>query len=410
MADGGTTRRRYLAASATSGFTLAGLSGCLGGIGDSEVLKWGLVIPFSGPYVADGERTLNGAEMAIEEHNEDGGFGGEDIEVYTADSETDPSVATTAAERLVREEDIDVIASTTGGSVGVAIADFAQRNEILAITGASTAELTTSSCNRYTFNIGGRVDTMGNATLPWFDENGGYDSVFFISADFSWGETAWEAYQEILADRSLEIAGNTFSPFGESDYSTYIQQARESGADLVCLTLWGEDLIQCVDQMRDVGATDEFDVCTMYTSLTNAHSMDDVTGIYGGGPYYWRYDTQENQEFVERYENKYGEKPTIVSGGEYNVTNEVLTIARDIGSSDAADIASELEGHEFTDFKGEPARFRECDHQLTSDWFVLRGKPSDERESEDDLYEILETRPADEITGECSDECDLPAW
>jgi branched-chain amino acid transport system substrate-binding protein len=60
-------------------------AGCSGGGGGDKVLKLGVTLPLSGGAAADGQPTLKGAQLAVDEVNEKGGIGGYTIQLFPLD-------------------------------------------------------------------------------------------------------------------------------------------------------------------------------------------------------------------------------------------------------------------------------------------------------------------------------------
>ncbi len=60
-------------------------AGCSGGGGGDKVLKLGVTLPLSGGAAADGQPTLKGAQLAVDEANTKGGIGGYTIQLFPLD-------------------------------------------------------------------------------------------------------------------------------------------------------------------------------------------------------------------------------------------------------------------------------------------------------------------------------------
>ncbi|MDO5739794.1 MAG: branched-chain amino acid ABC transporter substrate-binding protein [Ornithinimicrobium sp.] len=83
------------------------LAGCGGGIGGSGTeteggpIKLGMLAPFSGSEAAFGDYMQNGAELAIQEINDDGGIDGRQLELVVEDDACDATASVAAAQKLV---------------------------------------------------------------------------------------------------------------------------------------------------------------------------------------------------------------------------------------------------------------------------------------------------------------------
>jgi branched-chain amino acid transport system substrate-binding protein len=399
-------RRNYIKA-AGAGALATGVAGCTGSLtgGASGTFKVGQITPLSGPFVQAGENVIAAAEVAQEHLSEEEGY---DVELLEADSQTDPAKGQEEARQMIRQDDVDLVSSTGSGSVALSVSKVTADNEVLNITAASQDPMTSEECQPYTFNLTGRTDTMGNASIPWLIENEGVESFAFLSSDYGWGHEAWASYQEIFQDLDAELKGNVYAPFGATDFSNQIQQTQDMDPDVVGITAWGTDIIQCINQMREFGV--DYTPLIMWTSISVMKGIDDMEDVYASGEYYWGIDTDANRQFVEDFEEMHGKKPPVESYNEYVGIMNVVKTANELGTKNADELAAELEGASVEAPKGGTNRFRECDHQLVEDWVMLEGKPSSDQESEDDVAEILARRSGEDITGPCLSSCDLPAW
>src|SRR5688500_10016850 len=121
MTSSGLFRRRLLATAGTGVLTLAmaacgggSLGGDEGGGGDGGggdggggTIKVGLVIPQAGVYTPLGEDMQQGWDLWLEQN--DGMMGGYEVETVIADEGEGPDVGVPAIQRLLQEEQVDVV-------------------------------------------------------------------------------------------------------------------------------------------------------------------------------------------------------------------------------------------------------------------------------------------------------------
>jgi branched-chain amino acid transport system substrate-binding protein len=78
--------------------------------GGGGPIKIGSVAPITGPYSGDGQEMVRGAELAIEEINANGGVGGRQLQLVTADvADQAPENFVQAAQRLVSQEKVSAV-------------------------------------------------------------------------------------------------------------------------------------------------------------------------------------------------------------------------------------------------------------------------------------------------------------
>lgn len=415
MGSGNTQyRRSFLRYVGASGAAI-GLAGCTGdgGGGNDEVFTLGTLAPQSGGFSASGPSVIQGDELAVKHINENGGVNGQDVEMVVRDTETDPNDGVRAARELIQQEDVDALSGAVSSSVGLAVASLATDEEIPYIGGIGSAAIVQEDCSPYVFTNNPSTHMVAAGTIPYLINNQGAEDIYFITADYSWGQTIWETYQEIVPDAGGNILGNSMAPFGANDFSSQISRAIDSGADTLMTTLWGQDQVKCINQLLQFDGREQFDNIAMaWNSIALNRSMDSVEGIYAGGPYYWQADAPQNETFVSDYESEYDEKPPMASGMHYGSTTSLLNAANEADSLAADDIAASLEGWTTEEYyKGGTQEFRACDHQNVSDWFVMEGTAESDRDDPQAFMEIIERRQGSEVVHDCSDACSaLPAW
>ena len=86
--------------------------------GGGDTFRLGLEAPLSGEQAVLGQGMLKGAEMAVEQLNEDGGIDGRDVELVQIDDAADAETGVEAAEAAI-EEGLDGVVGPYNSSVGI---------------------------------------------------------------------------------------------------------------------------------------------------------------------------------------------------------------------------------------------------------------------------------------------------
>ncbi|HID99801.1 MAG TPA: amino acid ABC transporter substrate-binding protein [Thiotrichaceae bacterium] len=105
-----------------------------------EPVKMGLLVPLTGTLAEKGKARYNAAQLAVQHLNE----AGYRVELLVADSETNPTAATLAAQELVDNEGIQILIGSSASSVTIAVAEqVAIPRQIPQIAYSSTSPLIT---------------------------------------------------------------------------------------------------------------------------------------------------------------------------------------------------------------------------------------------------------------------------
>lgn len=133
-----------------------------------EPLKVGAIQPISGPLATLGNQALDGMNLAVELVNDEGGVNGRPVELVVADA---PAVedARSQAERLVREEQIPVVAGTYGSSLAISSATATTRFGGFYWEVSSASTDITSQSAPYSMKMPWTVGDLVNDTIGFVD-------------------------------------------------------------------------------------------------------------------------------------------------------------------------------------------------------------------------------------------------
>jgi branched-chain amino acid transport system substrate-binding protein len=108
-------------------------------------IRFGAILPLTGPRAATGMQQMLGLQFAADRANAAGLVGGGRIEIAFEDDQAKPTLAIRSFNRLVDQQHVQVI-FTTGSAPALALAPLATRRKILLVnTGAQVDRLATAS-------------------------------------------------------------------------------------------------------------------------------------------------------------------------------------------------------------------------------------------------------------------------
>ncbi|MFC6838443.1 ABC transporter substrate-binding protein [Halomarina ordinaria] len=391
------SRRSYLKATA-GGVALTATAGCIGeGLGGgSDTITIGATIPTSGPYGTIGQNQKEGVELAVQHANEDDDAGRE-VEVVFKDTQTDTQRATQVARDLLNEEGADFLAGNFSSSVALAIGELAQReNVIYTCVGGSNA-ITGEQCRANVFNAGNSAVQQTSGGLRYALEEGLGESVYEISADYSWGQSIqeWNEAEIVPSYDGVEYLGNTYVDFGATDYSQAITEARNSGADIISFNLFASNHVQSAQQAGDFGLLEDHICVWPATGIVEAEQIgQDILShenFYASAPWYWEHDTSEAETFADAFYEEYDTRPLGFSASMYAGVRTTLKAISAADGTETDAVRSEMEDRElFPQLWGVGERFRACDHRASIATLTVKGRPGSEVDGQN-FFEVLNT-------------------
>jgi len=117
-------------------------------------IKLGFVYIMSGPAATYGQFAKQGADLAIDEINKEGGINGRKVEAIFEDDTGKSDVGIRLVRKLVYENEVDAVMGIDSSGVAAAVTPVMKELKTpLIITHAAVPDVTGSLCNRYTFRI-----------------------------------------------------------------------------------------------------------------------------------------------------------------------------------------------------------------------------------------------------------------
>ena len=195
-------------------------NGSSGGGGGSADIEGPITIGALAPDPENdpiGGSIVNGARLAVQQLNENGGIGGAEVELAVGNTEADPSTGQQRYRELVLNEEADVTTGIFTSEVLLNIIDdIAQQEKLHLTAGAATAEVSERIAADYDqfkchFRAGPLNDIdLGRNLLDFGEANFetmGWGSTYSMVEDYTWTEPISELFQNRLGETGVEVAG-----------------------------------------------------------------------------------------------------------------------------------------------------------------------------------------------------------
>jgi branched-chain amino acid transport system substrate-binding protein len=339
-----------------------------------DTIKIGATEPLSGTFKDIGERYLEGVQYAAKVINESGGLLGKKVEVIPIDSELKPDVATRKAQNLILKDGVKFFCGGTGSSVGAAMSQLAEKQNVIMFTyGMDASSMTGEKCNKNFFRPGGSTDGRSFALAQLIAKKG-YKSVGIIAQDYSFGKEAAAAFKKKMAQisPSTKIVAELYHPAGTKDFAPYASQLIAAKPDVIFTPNWGNDLTLLLKQGRPMGMKQKVFSYYINDEVTIKSLGDDklIIGDMGAEVYVLAIPGTKNQDFVKKFYKDKGYYPTWLRGKAYMATMFWAEAVKKAGTTDIAAVIKAWEGLSYDGIAG-VWTMRACDHQAqTPYWYV----------------------------------------
>src|SRR6476659_5872665 len=272
-----------------------------GAQGDSVFI--GIAVPRTGTYAVQGEDELKGWQLAIE-HLTSGhplmkaispktkkGVLGKEVKYGAADSAAKPNNAVQAEQRFITENKAILMTGSTSSAVAVALNKLAQREKVLYVTGISGSNDTTGKdCVRYGFRQNFYGQTAAAAIGPVIVKAYGKNKkAAYLTPDYTYGHIVTKSMQDFLATAGWTTVTNQVAPLGAPDYSSYLLNVANSGADVLINVNWGHDAVLSIQQAQKFGILDKMKLAVPYQIPFLAREVGGglLTDVYAATDFWW---------------------------------------------------------------------------------------------------------------------------
>ena len=318
----------------------------------------------------------------------------------SADSAAKPNEAVQAQQRFITENKAVLMTGSTSSAVAVALNKLAQREKVLYVTGISGSNDTTGKdCVRYGFRQNFYGETAANAIGPVLVKQFGKNKkAAFMTPDYTYGHTVTKSVNDYLTKNAgWTMVTNQVSPLGAPDFSSYLLNIANSGADVLINVNWGRDAVLSIQQAQKFGIFDKMKLAVPYQIPFLAPEVGGglLAGVYAATDFWWTLEDKYPlaKMFVDAFEKKYNYKPEWGANNAYMSFAIWARMVEDAGSFYPPDIIKSYEkGEKFQSTVGE-VYFRKEDHQLVRPVIIVKGKAPKEMKGKEDFWEVVEVVP-----------------
>jgi ABC-type branched-subunit amino acid transport system substrate-binding protein len=372
----------------------------------------GAAVPRTGPYAVSGEDELKGMQLAVEHINTGNalikkiapkitkGLLGKQVALVVADSGAKPNEAVQAEQRFINDNKIVAMTGSTSSAVAVALNKFAEREKVLYLVAISGSNDTTGKdCSRYSFRQCFYGETAANAIGPVLVKNLGKNKkAAFMTPDYTYGHTVTKSVNDYLTKNGgWTMVTNQVSPLGTQDYSQYLTNIANSGADVIVNVNWGRDAVLSIQQAKQFGLIPKMKLVIPYQIpfLAKEVGPELTEGVFAATDFWWTLEDKFPlaKMFVEEFDKKYGYKPEWGANNSYMQFAIWARMVSEAGTFYPPDVIKQYEkGETFPSTVGD-VHFRPQDHQLVRPVIIVRGKAPKAMKNKEDYWEVLDVVP-----------------
>jgi branched-chain amino acid transport system substrate-binding protein len=379
---------------------------------EGEPLVIGLMVDQSGPLTIYGYEEeygfklgllyaagVNPADYAsIDEALAAVTIAGRPVEVVIRDNGSVADTAASQARELIEQEGAEILVGSPSSGVMTGVQQVALDSDVILFAApAASPAITGANFNVNTFRVCRNTFQDFLAFAPYAAETG-IQSIVIMAIDNDFGKASAGAAQAILGSVGITFVGDPiYAPLETTDFTPYLQQVLNSGADAL-LPIWaGDGIVTMNQQITELGVPDRMEVIGAFSSNDTVKLSDPSTiGYVGWIVYHYTFPQNEiNDWLTEQYAAVYNDVPDLFSECSF-ATAQALVKALEATEGDSLPSAliPALEGMIFEGPKGTYG-IRPSDHQALVPMYIAQLTNLDSEDQ--DYYDLLAEVPAAQI-------------
>ena len=361
---------------------------------NAEPLRIGFLTDMNGPSaIDDGPGSITAARMAIADFG--GSVLGRPIELLTGDHHNKPDIGLATAKQWYTVDGVDAIIDVNNSAVALGIQDLTRDlNKVFLITGASSSLLTGKACTPNSVQWLTDTYSLSRAAVMSAIADGG-TSFYFLTVDYAFGHALERDATSVLQANGGTKVGAALHPYGTTDFSAYLLQAKASGAKVLIFADSGQDMENAVKQAREFGL--DMRLVPLLMLIMDVHSvgLDAMHGTRFADVFYWD-SNAKNRAWAERFFAAEKHMPTALQVDAYRAMLHYLGAIRNAGTTEAKAVVRQMKLDPIQDVLGDGGTIRE-DGRVIRDMGYFEVKSAGESQYPWDYYRLLHTIPADKI-------------
>ena len=324
----------------------------------AETFKIGFVTTLTTPSAVIGRDMVDALNLAAEHAG--GTILGRKIELLIEDDGTKPDLGRQKAEKLVRQDNVDVVAGFIWSNVFAASRKpVIDAGKILITTNAVTNDTAGKSCNPHIFATRGEAEVFA-AAIGAEMTKAGVKKLYTMGPNYIAGKDFTSGAERAFKG---EVVGHDLTKWGDDpqlDFSAEFSKAKASGADALFAFYPGRASGAFARQFEQAGLAPAVKLFTLFTidqlalPALQAANVKAVLGSHMADFWSPTLPNAANKRFVADFKARYGRYPSNYAASTYDLIPFVKAAIEQAGSfpRDATEFRKDLRAAHFDSVRG----------------------------------------------------------
>lgn len=315
--------------SGAAGSTAGGSSSEGGASADAgDTVKIGLNFELTGEVSSYGTAERNGAQLAIDEFNakEDKPFTVEGVEI---DSKGDPAESTTAAIKLIDEDQVAAIVGPATSAPSISTYQAASDKQTPVVSPSATqvdAMLNNGEPYEYAWRVCFEDSYQGAAMAIYAYETLGDKNAAIINETSDYGQGLAKTFKEKFESLGGKVVAQEQYNAKDTDFASILTKIKEKKFDVLYIAGYYGEAGLIIKQARESGIDCNIVGADGFESekLAELAGKENLNKVWYTTCYTTVNASDELKSFIDDYTAKYDQAPNMFSALAYDATNLVL--------------------------------------------------------------------------------------
>ena len=297
---------------------------------DDSVLKIGVNLELSGPYVDYGKQEMNGIELAVKTVNEQGGINGKQVKLIAYDNKSDAATAVEFQTKLMAEDKVLAVVGPAVSSLDKAVAPLSKEYGIPVVFSSGTADGIVNVVGKaveYAYRIcfGDAFQGVTMANFASEKLNAKRAAILKDTNDYGTG-TASNFKTQFVKNGGIIVKDESYTT-GDSDFNASLTNIKGAGEiDVLYIGGYYAEAGKIIAQARALGINakivgpDGFEA----PELVEIAGARNLSNVYYTNHYSNLGDDATLKAFVSAYKNVYKGDPGAFSALGYDAAMLIM--------------------------------------------------------------------------------------
>ncbi len=310
------------------------------GVSKTEIVI-GSIQDFSGPLAGYGKQARNGMQLRADELNEQGGVHGRRIVLKFEDSGYDPKRAVLAAQKLVNQEKIFLMAGHVGTAHNLAAMPVQFERGVINFWPLTAAREMYEPFHKLKYSFAVPYYEQIRVMLPKLAKEQGAKKLCVHYQDDDFGLEVLRGAESATKAMGVELSEKTSFKRGATEFSSQVAKLKAAGCELVVLGTIIRETIGSIAEARKTGFAPTFLASSAaYTDLIHRLGGKAMDGLYAAMTTQHPYLDEASQPirfWANKYKTKFSEDPTVFSAYGYLIIDGFIQAAQKAGPTLSTD-------------------------------------------------------------------------